>query len=413
MSVSTYRNGQVGQYMRRYGPVLLKAAYKGFSQYRSKKRMRDGGFKKKRSRYTAYHTGSMGRRFGRKGRRPKNDKYKVYGSEICYEHGGLIGSGGHTVSTGHSVMPVRQVLMSVSRAIWRRVLMQYNCVFTDWNDPYGDVGTTTLTIYFRNSAGLAASTNFVTPVASKTHQEWALELYTLIVNSSLPDKSEFILISVEVTSTLHGLNMRMDVTNASIHLNVNSSMRIQNRTNGYDGTQTEADNVTNNPLIGRSWTLTGNQLVSKSAVAGGSSSSCDIDHGILSGTVPASDPATGSGITLRSKINSADTYRHCKKSGICNLAPGEIKSSKLWLKRSMRLNSLFSILSEFITEGSSTSTSADMRFGIGSSRYFMFDKLVDTGAGFASAQIGYQIDMNVRSFLTVKAPVANRISGVV
>jgi hypothetical protein len=356
-----------------------------------------------------YRTKGYGPRKFKRGKKIGTDPFKKRGSEIVLEYGG-VDTDAEVAAVGHYSMPILKVWESVWRAIYRSLMARCGFTFMNWDDVYLVTivnRTTRFTIAYRQSEDAALS--YVTldgsthPTAQKSHKTFAQELATNMFNA-IYNIEKCILVSItldEIDTTIGTMRLgTLQLADAHIVLQCSSVMTMQNRTLGQSATETSVDDVTNNPITGRSWDVTGNSAISRSGTASGANGTAAGDSGVIVGFV---------GTTGDAKVNAANTYSYSKRSGRVSLQPGAIKKSVLKSSYDLKLNSYVSKIFAWLQSSNTTASTGFERVAMGESRLFSFEKLCDTRAGDQNLSVGFEINLRIASYMYNKSPMTNRL----
>lgn len=190
---------------------------------------------------------------------------------------------------------------------------------------------------------------------------------------------------------------RVNLVNADLEFECYSTMRLQNRTNGETAADSEALDVTNNPLIVKEFDVRGNQLQMKS-VDNVTSAGATIDN--QSGLLPNAFITTAGAFFQPSR-----EVQFCTGTKKFVMQPGGFYTSKLTYKRKMKVDHLLKELSFYHEDGASFLINNGIRVPLGITRAFHFDKYLDTkqaAAGVAKVKVGYQLNLLLKVHVTVK-----------
>lgn len=377
---AVYQGGRSGSKVRKLGMSRNQRMVTSGSAFGKFKKSRKGGIKK--------------------------DLYKILGSEMVLEKGGLIDEVS-VASLGHSTMPVTQVVRTLARAMWRKIVLDAGMTFSDWEALF-----VRPSFLFRVEIGVRPTpqgtlvyTGVTAAGSDITHKAWADLVFNLLVNAIPVTGVNYILEQIRfIQPVTLDVEHQVDLTNAMFHFEVKSTLVIQNRTLATgDGAQTT--DITNNPVVGRSWDVTGNEMSPAVSKATDGASVADPDSGVITGQLNTSVGGL--------KYNSAQAYRHATGSSKVQLMPGALKSSVLFSSYKMKVNTFIEKINMYMTN-SVTAAEQIMRVPVGKSRLFSFEKLcaIQTqGAETTNVQLGFQCDINLKGFISVPRSTTNRMSG--
>lgn len=185
---------------------------------------------------------------------------------------------------------------------------------------------------------------------------------------------------------------RMNLRTARVHMYCKSTQKIQNRTiNSTGGDEESVDNV---PLYGRSYEGNGNGAVPKTTVDSTSSITtnaarfpfCDVVSGTLA-KVPTD--------RFYQEVLAPSHFINVKKFGKLRVEPGYIKTSALYSKKSMSVQSWFRML-YYKAQGS------HMQTFHGKYRLMMLEKMINavTGTTVNSIKVAYETNNRTGLFIT-------------
>ncbi len=332
----------------------------------------------------------------------RRDPYKLHGSEKVIEKGGIV-TPAVIASWGHSNFPLYEVYLSVGRALWRALMKKHGISFSDWGDTLDAPITLSLSVEYRlapnGTATVKSNPAYLTP---QTHLQWAVFLTGILFDAYTSTDDQLIVYKLFMEDTIR--LCELDVTNATLHLRLISDMVMQNRTKGENTGDDQSTDVTNNPIEGRSWTVTGNGMMPLSNKVMSGETVAHQEYGSIIG----SQNTTPQGPTTF-EPNSAQTYKFALGSAKQRIMPGQISRSKLVSVYKMSLQQFIEKTKDYLGQNTSANATNLVRVPVGKSRMFSFEKVCDTGAGDQLVTLGYEINNGVSSYLTVKNPYTNRI----
>lgn len=342
----------------------------------------------------------------------KINLYAKYGSEHLFEYGSVASAGSTSgmVDHGHYSSPLRQILRGVFRCLVRMLCKRTGWPLQAWSDNahgpvYAAPATHRFVLYYRVSPEDTVRQVDYDLELLQTWDQVATNFMNFFLDTFGPAAGTPLYIQAPI---LEGLDyraiasttalQRVSLIGMRVTVSTYNNMRLQNRTAGVASTETEADDVTNNPVKYKMFEFRGNKAMLTSKSLQGTAS---ITGDEVTGDMPNIGPTDANAQFLESK-----EVKHLLKSGGGIIAPGGFIESKLSTKRSMRLDALMGLLSSWI-EGATSTTPYAERVSLGTSRMFQFDKLMDTRVGTESVKIGYQINGAVRVLLN---PAQSRIA---
>lgn len=197
---------------------------------------------------------------------------------------------------------------------------------------------------------------------------------------------------------------RIDISDALLHMQGFSTMRMQNRTTGNDANASSMEDITNNPVMFRALDVRGSavqhRVWSDPSVAGES----------LGGS---SDGYTGFIKKWARTLNAFSDHTnprdvmHVLGTGRKLVRPGHYYTSVLKFKRSMSIDAYFNMHWAWIFKQSSAQS--DARIPMGTSRVFEVDKYMHTMQGTSLVDIGIQLNVTLKTLIKLRRPSIPRI----
>jgi hypothetical protein len=323
-----------------------------------------------------FTVGKRGPNF-KKGKKPRTDLNRVLGYEQIRENRGVV-TDAHLVGIAHGT-PAFDVLFSTWAAVFRKIFERAGFGLSDWNEGMDFHGITSLTfnIVYRPTQQQAAQSTLSHAFTNLSSYYVNIEnLIGTIADTITTSTQQFVVDYVYLSGS--GFNQRMSVRNMSINLGYSSKLVLQNRTAGATISDTEATDVTNNPLTGRRWEVKGNFVEPKTkswdnSISTVSSFVVNPDSGVITGG------AGISGLGSVKKVGTPDEVMRCLGTKRVGLAPGEIRVSTLSYNKTLSLNTIIHHLLNYIKH----STSANVQtfrdtMKVGKTAMFQFEKLCDT-----------------------------------
>jgi len=298
-------------------------------------------------------TGSYKGKF-RKGRNSKSPftKYIAKGFVHTTEVNGTLGDP-DVLYVGHSAISGAQALEFVAMSLLRKLLwdisrLSIDNVVTPLYGIAGSAVTYQFNLYTTNPDTIAeaqisyntvASDSIFTivgNVAGGVTGTWsglmtALQAYATGASEAMPTRLEVAKLDFSTLGTTYRILGQLNLMNTSCHLYSESELKIQNRTLGADASA-DATDVTNNPLVGRSYQFRGGVPYIKTNNIEGRAVLLDrmLDN---TGSLLARG-ASFTHLAYREPIEPK-MFVNCVKSSKIRLEPGAIKMDKLNWKKSM------------------------------------------------------------------------------
>lgn len=313
---------------------------------------------------------------GRKVRRSSIDSMMRKGVVTVVETGG-VETPSHCGYLGHCTMPTERVALQFWYAFFKKFITDNLrlSVSAPNSAISGLINGATFEILFYtdtfqtiSSHAFVIGTNPVLPtidaLATEAHN-WAVaswdESYTLL-------RMDFDRDSV-------GVDASVSLLGSKIAYRVKSTMKIQNRSAGADGT--EADEVDNVPIYGKSYDAKGNGVIYANPLQSARLTGNDITGYIAySGTANLNEPPPANAFDRPTRSNKA------------KLDPGQLKTSKLSENSKMDATKFLCEVYPLLRRPSHVKTY------LGKSRIFAFEKMLETeiGVAIANMKIAYEIN---------------------
>lgn len=349
---------------------------------------------------TSYSGGTYRGRFKRGRRSGLRNIARKQGIEFTQETRGTV-SNADVVGVGHGP-GASSLMIAVCGAIWRKVYENAGFDLSDWNAvPTITADNFNLEYAWRDSLNTAApATRTVTFVVGDTHEDVAIKLRDDILNASVIGNDMFTLeyvriIPVAATPVQSLIMGHLNCRNMEVYLSYTSVLIVQNRTPGAGAADDQITDITNNPLTGRSYDFKFNALIARGSVAGNQGSVLDPRFGAATMTTASVEAG------VLSKVPGPSDFKFVKATTRQTLNPGALRKSHLYDGMNMKVNTFFSKLKKYIQAGTSaTADTTEVPSYIGHGRYFLFEKMCDTGAGTQLATIGYEITSIVNARIT-------------
>lgn len=336
----------------------------------------------------------------RAGKKPaRNDQFSAYGSVVIRSHSSQKASTGNStlLDFGHGVCPAKEMGLSITRCLIRMLAKRLGAEISDWSEiayVFASGSTHKIQMGLQLSPNGSVSVITYTLALDLSYDTHASNLYNAMVDyftstaGSLAPNIQWVEYrTVTGNNDLH----RVNLTGAKVYFVSNSTLRMQNRTNGVDANQTEITDITANPLKFRSFDVRGNVIQMKNyEQAVGGVSRIDETTGLLE------DFCEKDG-TQPFPVSSDIMYCIGSKKGV--VGPGQFYTSVLRYKRSMTLNKLLETLKLYQDLATSGVSAINVRIPIGRTRGFVFDKYLDTRQAAVDAAkilVGYNVITSVR-----------------
>ncbi len=218
---------------------------------------------------------------------------------------------------------------------------------------------------------------------------------------------ERILRSIEIS--LYDLNgdlslpiALLNLDDVYVHMRVKSSLALQNRTLGATATDNSKDDVTNNPLEGKSFGGSGNgtkmHVQDNTALLGSNTFYGDLKKGLIEFD-PAGTTVTAGMQSVLRRPPTANAFVGAMSVGHVRLGPGHIKKS-IWVwKRKMRLSAYLNAMQERLRF---PATTAFPKVPLAKFEFFGFEKLCRTGSGSEPVSVGYELNQSIGAYCSLK-----------
>lgn len=368
---------------------------------------KDVGFPINRG-YGAKNSKSKG--FFKRGRKVKSYLDRGTGGvEFCIESGGILAptSGVDCQWVGHATATYANLLNDLSYALTKWVALKLNTTVTDFaqeckndGDGYDIIGQGVP----RNNLGVVDAFNQTIVVGTTT---WATlangirtQLFTYLETYPYGVLTNLLIRRRNAPKEIENYDMRR----ARLTFKCKSSLKIQNRTINSAG-NTEADEVDNVPLYGKSYEGNGNYI--KYIPSGQFSAPFYSIIGTTSGTVVNTGfmQETFDKSQSMSEPPKASQLFNVSKNGKCHLDPAELKTSVIFHTITISLNTFFN---KFRIQGTMVPETK-----LGNYRLFAFEKMLKTGPEATAAtqmKIAYEVDEKRYCKISVpKSPVTNTV----
>lgn len=336
-------------------------------------------------------------------RMARRDMFKTHGSIFKNEFGGQI-SDPDTVLVGHGVLVTDIMMESTWRAILRILAhkMEHRIRGFDESAPAG-----TYRVYYYELTTSSTTSNFtyVNP-ANGTWNGIAANLTALFYTvNTLPhvrfDTFNYI--------SPVGDGAQVSLVDCHVTMDIMSNIIIQNRTVAgvaADPASHNANDVANNPLIGRVFESSGTIVRFKDRHITPTSYADDLllnrTHGFLT--------ATGANMPNSNKIPmDGSGYEGYVKDRRLQLNPGELKKSSVYFKKSCQFQELTEFFYVACVQKTTGALPNQPIYRIGKLQWYCFEKVLNSRLDEPTISLGYEVNnitkIAVKERLNIVAPV--------
>lgn len=359
-------------------------------------------------------TGYAGK-YVKRGRRRRKDMYLKNGVVLKYEDGGNQ-HGSESVILGHNTHPLKAVLKAMGLAIARLAARKWGDDFSDTSQKVYENNVTSgiefrLDIMWREELAGALQTDSGTPLTDPTWDEvgkYIADRIIALVKASTSN-FEFSIHSmvVSITDSGHYLYPRLlfDADKLFIHVRGTSVLSMQNVTQataGGSAEDKESTNVTNNPVVGKSYDGWGQSHLFRydNDFAGVRPV---LAYGQLDGSLFFNTDSTDLTPAMRANLIEGPprwSFSNVNSQGTVKINPGEIKKS--WIGRSymFKLNTWIHKIARAIYEHTDIDDINLNDTQIGKNRFFIIEKMCDIRDNEPETTIDYEIHRIVSAYAT-------------
>jgi len=311
-----------------------------------------------------------GRSGGFLGKKPKRrvvSPYAVKGVQMIREDGGLV-TGGTMVAIGHATSPRYMMLKVLAHAIVRALINKLSILNVEGfatvvTLPIGSVFQVSLRSLRSTAAPLVFNTTIT--VGATTWGDIAEDLLTNL-NVYTDDNADLEYQYFGVVGLADEVTY-VNLKNANLHIDIKSSMKLQNRSAG-NSENPDAEAVSNVPVYGKGYEGRGTGTT-KSKV----------------GNVNAADatlyPNTETGVMFRTDTDSqllkepddGSAFLSVSKTSKAKIEPGEIKSSVLTVTRTINMTTFLQLY--MVTSNINANPATVHKFG--KFRFFLLEKMIE------------------------------------
>lgn len=337
----------------------------------------------------------------RKGKKPRQDKYARSGVTLKYENGGVV-SDSKTVVIGHSTNPQRYFVEMVMAAIIKQLVIKAQWAIKDLSTIVFNSAHNIRWTYYPSVGSSTPIERTVSVSVSESIRSMAEKVYADITTASVGDFMH--LKSIALFDETHELSS-LNFDGMTVSWACYSLLNIQNTSKaGLSGASEEDDDdagdITQNPLIGRSYDTFGNCFIPRDRVTAGTPAIFLADE--ITGVIPR----TGHTISSSEDSYNLNTvpppyyFNKCRKSVIQKLQVGEIKSSRIKHSGKMNFHTFFDDYKTVMKD--SQASSLEVPNKIGYSRVFAFEKVLDARQGENQLKIDYEINYTLKIHVSSK-----------
>jgi len=390
--------------LRRVAPAAAAAAALGAAAYMSKGdpigQYRKYG-RRGRGKSDAQNSRSGGK-FSRKKKKNIFDIFSKKGVVTTLEHGtvlsGATGAGTSPslpVYCGHST---HGNVRLIQRVFWRSLVRD---IFQQIGNYVADIETDSpgsYNLFVGYTTNLNnADAELTVNCAGKSYNSIAGDLDTAFraVYETLAGQSFIQIKDVTVTDGARVCGKR-DYSEARVTILVKSDLKIQNRTLASGTDTNNAENVSNQPLYGKSYSGKGNGLVCKidtTAANAGKSLTVGENTGILSYQIP--------NLTAAFWLNEAPLptlFSPKPKYSRASIEPGTVKTSSLTKKVSMKMSDFWQMIQAYPQGTSKKGNTQQTRYGI--YHIFALEKMITVSSDDTVPVLGLETNQRCGLYLT-------------
>lgn len=367
------------------------------ARVRKRKRTSSDTQQKRPSYKRRYYTvGKLGKKTPR-AKKSTPSKYLKYGTVNYIEHGGVI-ENSDCVYIGHSLgahelwhIAIQAIILKLFKIAGHRVMHRDDLIpdadqlQIQWQFSQTQQGTKqTITLL------LAVEDNY-SDVITRVINSFEAQ-YELYYNSGTPPQNwafDRIYLQEKTGST----QAELQLTDVMLDLECSSSMAIQNRTLADGVADTGNKNeVTNNPIGGRVYQGRGNgarlKFKDNSLAVANINMCADGVTGLIQMDVNSTN-FTGNMRAAYKRPPPKEAFNGVSRSSMLMLSPGQIRNSRVTMKRVISFHALFKQLHLQLIQPDPTTPS---KVYLGQFRFFSFEKKCNTGVGENTISIGYEIN---------------------
>lgn len=361
--------------------------------------------RKRRLNVGVYRTmGRSGPKFSKKGASRKLSMFLKAGFNMKAEAGSTL-TDTEAVYVGHYSLPVNRVCSTVFYALARRILNTQSCYPSDGLQATGLQG---ITVYwqYRTAFNGPISTSTGSAVGANASivdlgNALGAEVLTLITATT----TYFELTKVQVYGTAAAdLLFEANCDYIKVTVDAVSNLQIQNRTKGTGGGDvSSALDISNNPLRGKMYLGYSNihpYRFNNDASVSVPSLDYDNTSGLL-GIISTDANFTSEMAATIKKPPPRSAFGNVSRTKYVQLAPGEIRRSKIRGKFSLSLNNFIKMYLDCMRSGTQIFNIGQGLVSKGSSCFFGLEKLCDSGGETSDISIGYECTHSINALVTI------------
>lgn len=395
-------------YASRFGQMKVNAIRSFFKRSKSKKRDR-GGKHKGSKRVQKMVVGSSIRRYGR-GRPALDSKAARYGVVFRNEARHEV-SDKEIVHLAHG--PATATLMlCLAASLWRKLYEKTGYRLNDWNSkperPSDNIRFKIAIDYYVQNDGIhltnttGSASSLATALAlNDTHNNYAQKIRGLLVDScSNPPIFRLIRIYIQSATATGSEDLHAEISCLDLKFSfVQDSVLNMQNTSLDSSASASTDTVTSNPLTGRQWEVSGNVIRTRAfhKLAAGLQATgymVEPEYGVLHGA--------GSIDGTLLKVAGPREIDNVIRTRRENVLPGQIRVSKLLLKRTVYVNQFLRAAFEWMQSSAHATVDTTKKpFYMLKSRYYSFEKLLQhqTSAATAECKLAFEINNKFSAFV--------------
>lgn len=323
--------------------------------------------------------------FGRKGVVIARERGNVVGGDLANKYQSMI--------VGHATFNRNYLPLDLSHAIVKTIFSRLKIWIQDYSNLIYNARPLQIDVAYLRFPSDSVQTVTTTTVAGTTKYSDLVSWFSSSVLKLADTHSAiyFQRLSVieAVSGTVAGTTLlQMDLRRAQFDIYVKSALKLQNRTVNTAG-QTEADEVDNVPLYGKSYEGSGNWIgIGNEVIAPLQGTPANEFVGAFLAGHPAQEPLAKSQV------------KKCSLIGKAHLDPGQIKTSVIVYRKKFTLNSLTRMYLRSTSESGSSLGCIE----IGKFRAFHLEKMIQSvGTDNANAiKMAFEVDYKIGIAFTAK-----------
>lgn len=365
--------------------------------------------KSKKSKKSAVRVGSATGKYAGKFKnavsvRSRFDKYLDKGVVLKTEYGGVFADLRNVTYIGHSTMPALTVLKVAWGALMKALFAKAQMYIKNWDTPVLDSPQSKnmrVRIYYKTLDSQAVAFEELLIVAQGSSLATIVDDIISkfgVEGTKIHPQQQFLSIrlfnEIELVPTFVQCAYT-SLVEAYIEFYSESELKLQNRTVNTTAND-QADDVDNVPIHGRSFDFRSNGTVFRDynlpAGTDAAALTSDVNYGFypFGGILPS---ATGT--TMYDDIPTPSQFAGVYGSMNNHLDPGQIKNSILRDSASITLNGLYSVICNTGDRSLTSGIQVTKRTWIGKSRFFCWEKQVNTVAATSENSFKLAFEANV------------------